>query len=170
MINHRNELDFLTIMVNLLLKEKIINLSLVIMTDKSQLKVKQFYLLLIKKTLLSFVIILSLAACDNSTYNELFRNPYIVEVVEANSINADKWYEFATKAEAYNKNNEIHISFDGSEPEKMTFQTVDFHAETNPFGTPEYISTAFPEDKIIFDVKAMDIDDILFLNMIKVHL
>ena len=110
--------------------------------------------------MLSFVIILSLAACDNSTYNELFRNPYIVEVVEANSINADKWYEFDTKAEAYNKNNEIHISFDGSEPEKMTFQTVDFHTETNPFGTPEYISTAFPEDKIIFDVKAVDIDDI----------
>ena len=69
-----------------------------------------------KNTLLSAVIILGLTACDNELFNELFRNPYTIEVIELDTINANEWYEFEINAEALHSIQEIEIVFKGSDP------------------------------------------------------
>ena len=104
-----------------------------------------------KNTLLSAVIILGLTACDNELFNELFRNPYVIEVAELDNINANQWYEFETNAKALNKTQQIRILFKGSGPESLEAKSVG-HDENYEGGRIFYTSTAFPGHEVNFEV------------------
>lgn len=112
-----------------------------------------------KNTLLSAVIILGLTACDNELFNELFRNPYIIEVTELDNINANQWYEFEVNAKALNKRQYIEVLFDGSEAGNLGVTHVG-HDENYEGGWHVFTSTAFPEDEIIFEIKGLTNDGV----------
>ena len=125
------------------------------------IKVKKEVILMMirccKNTLLSAVIILGLTACDNELFNELFRNPYIIEVIELDTINANEWYEFETDAEALHSIQEIEIVFKGCEPGILDASLVG-HDENYEGGRVVYTSKAFPGYEVIFDVQVFDSD------------
>lgn len=96
------------------------------------------------------IALFPLTGCDNHAFTQFFRNPYIVEVGELDTLNADQWYEFKTFAKALNKKQVIRIDFLGSAPSEMDFEVVGF--ETNGDGPNRFFSTRFPNKDIIFDV------------------
>ena len=75
-----------------------------------------------------FILLLStflITACDSNTFNEIFRNPHIVEISKIESMEADKWYEFDTHLEAINREQTITVSFDGSDPKSLDFSVIE---------------------------------------------
>ena len=66
-----------------------------------------------------------ITACDSDTFNEIFRNPHIVEIAKIESMEADKWYEFDTHLEAINREQTITVSFDGSDPKSLDFSVIE---------------------------------------------
>lgn len=103
-----------------------------------------------KKNHLITILLLtvSLTGCDSSVFNELFRNPYIVEIGHLDSMRPDKWYEFNTKkTKALNLWQEITITFNGSEPSKLNFENDN---------STKLKSSSYPDSYIKFDVVAFD--------------
>ena len=103
--------------------------------------------------------ILAITACDNLYFNELFRNPYKVDIGVIDSLSADKWYIFETEFEAPNKKHVITIEFLGSDPSEFDTQTRELNEAKNPSKTLFY-STRFPGKSIEFEVLVIDINDV----------
>ncbi|UTV99863.1 hypothetical protein KDW99_01555 [Marinomonas rhizomae] len=95
------------------------------------------------------IILLStffITACDSNTFNEIFRNPHIVEIAKIENMEADKWYEFDTKLEAINREQTITVSFEGSDPKILDFSIID--------NKSIFKSEKFPEKVIDFEIVA----------------
>ena len=106
------------------------------------------------KSLLYFYIlfpIIGLTGCDSALFNELFRNPHIVEIGHLDSIESDKWYEFNTKFTAINKTQKIRITFSGSAPQYI--DTVD---STDHSSILYHTSSQYPNQPILFQIIAID--------------
>ena len=107
------------------------------------------------KKILSFTYLLlltiGLTGCDSSLFNELFRNPHIVEIGHLDNMEADKWYEFRTEIKALNHTQNIIVSFDGSAPDELTYNHLDSSGVSL-----NYQSSLFPEKSIDFELLAYD--------------
>ena len=115
--------------------------------------------LLIRNLFFYVAMSVGLTACDNELFNELFRNPYIIEVAELDNINANQWYEFETNAKALNKSQYIEVLFKGSEAGNLDVTHVG-HDENYEGGRHVFTSTAFSEDEIIFEIKGLTNDGV----------
>lgn len=105
------------------------------------------------------VSIFAITACDNIYFNELFRNPYKVDIGVIDSVSADEWYVFETEFEAPNKKHVITIEFLGGHPSEFDIQARELNEATNPSKSLFY-STRFPGKSIEFEVLIVDIYDI----------
>lgn len=94
------------------------------------------------------ISVLMLSACDNQVFNEVFRNPYVVEIAKIDSLEANKWYEFKTEAKAINKIQEMMISFDGGLGEDIDIFSRDDRSI--------YVSKKYPGREIEMDLVVMD--------------
>lgn len=99
------------------------------------------------------IALFPLTGCDNHAFTQFFRNPYIVEVGELDTLNADQWYEFKTFAKALNKKQVIRIEFLGSDPTEFDFESRESDRGNTSNASPFY-SKRFPGKKIIFEVIA----------------
>ncbi|WLQ15407.1 hypothetical protein O5O45_05675 [Hahella aquimaris] len=68
------------------------------------------------KILISLLLAFTLSACDNDLYNELFRNPYMVDVAEGVELDQN-WKKFSPKypLEIINQRQWVTIGFEGAE-------------------------------------------------------
>ena len=101
----------------------------------------------------------SLTGCDDHLFTQFFRNPHIVEVGKVNTLKANQWYEFKTKAKALNRNQNIVIKFNGGEPDKLSM-IVRGLDENFEGGGSVFKSTDFINKEIFFDVIVIDVDNV----------
>ncbi|ABC31271.1 conserved hypothetical protein [Hahella chejuensis KCTC 2396] len=68
------------------------------------------------KFLITLLLAFTLSACDNDLYNELFRNPYMVDVAEGVKLDQE-WKKFSPKSplEIINQRQWVTIGFEGAE-------------------------------------------------------
>jgi hypothetical protein len=107
--------------------------------------------LILIRSFLLLIAIFALTGCDKHLFNEIFRNPHIVEIAELDSLKANQWYEFDTNIKALNKRQNLVIEFLGSDPSELDSEIVGF--EIYGDGPSRFFSTRFPDKDIIIDVK-----------------
>lgn len=115
-----------------------------------------------RRTLVLVFISLILLGCDDHQFTQIFRNPYIIEVADMVTIKKDQWYQFKTEVKALNRNQDLVIEFDGSEPDKIKVFSRGSD-ENFEGGESIFESTDFPNKEIVFDVVAIDSDGIEYL-------
>lgn len=115
-----------------------------------------------RRTLVLVFISLILLGCDDHQFTQIFRNPYIIEVADMATIKKDQWYQFKTEVKALNRNQDLVIEFDGSEPDKIKVFSRGSD-ENFEGGESIFESTDFPNKEIVFDVVAIDSDGIEYL-------
>ena len=115
-----------------------------------------------RRTLVLVFISLILLGCDDHQFTQIFRNPYIIEVADMATIKKDQWYQFKTEVKALNRNQDLVIEFDGSEPDKIKVFSRGSD-ENFEGGESVFESTDFPNKEIVFDVVAIDSDGIEYL-------
>lgn len=98
-----------------------------------------------------FIATLAITGCDNHEFTQFFRNPYIVEVGELDTLKAGQWHEFKTNAKALNREEYIEIEFLGSAPRELDYEYVEPDIN-NKERHKRYYSTHFPNKDILFDV------------------
>lgn len=119
------------------------------------MKLNSLWCFLIKFIMMA-VSIFAITACDNLYFNELFRNPYKVDIGVIDSVSAYEWYVFETEFEAPNKKHVITIEFLGSQPSEFDIQARELNEAINPSKSLFY-STRFPGKSIEFEVLVVDI-------------
>jgi len=116
----------------------------------------------LKRILLLLIFMGGVVGCDNHQFTQLFRNPYIVEIVKLDTIKEDQWYEFKTEIKALNRNQDIVIEFDGSDPDKIRVFSRGSD-ENFEGGESVFVSTSFPNKEIIFDVIVIDSEGVEYV-------
>jgi len=106
---------------------------------------------MLKNITILFIAILAITGCDNHEFTQFFRNPYIVEVGELDTLEANQWHEFKTLAKALNRKQVIRIEFLGSAPSELDFEYLEPNAD-NGEGRSRFYSTRFPGTEVLFDV------------------
>ena len=99
------------------------------------------------------IAILGVTGCDNQTFNELFRNPYIVEIGELDTLKAGQWHEFKTHAKALNRRQVIRVDFLGSAPSELGYEYIEPDTEGG-VRHRRYYSKETPNKEIRFEIKA----------------
>ena len=99
---------------------------------------------------------------DNHLFTQFFRNPYIVEIAELETLKADQWYEFDTSFKALNRSQTIVIDFEGSEADKLDSFTRG--GDENYVGAETiFRSSQFPGEEIKFEVLAFDSNNVEYI-------
>ncbi|MFT4763374.1 MAG: hypothetical protein ACI9OH_000460 [Oleispira sp.] len=109
-------------------------------------------MLILIRSFLLLIAIFALTGCDKHLFNEIFRNPHIVEIAELDSLKANQWYEFDTNIKAINKSQEVIIDFLGSAPSELDSEIVGFDIYGD--GPSRFFSTRFPDKDIIIEINA----------------
>jgi hypothetical protein len=112
--------------------------------------------LILIRSFLLLIAIFALTGCDKHLFNEIFRNPHIVEIAELDSLKANQWYTFQTDIKVLNKNQVIRIDFLGSAPEELALEIIDYDINSGEGGRSQFHSKRFPNKEILFNVKASD--------------
>jgi len=95
------------------------------------------------------------AKVDHPIFNSLFRNPDIVEIAKVTRFEKNKWYEFNVSIKAFNRNQDITVAFEGSQPDKLN--SITRGGDENYRGSETvFYSSSFPGKEIKFDVLAFD--------------
>ena len=112
-----------------------------------------------KNITILFIAILAITGCDNHEFTQFFRNPYIVEVGELDTLKAGQWHEFKTHAKALNREEYIEIEFLGSAPNDFDFYFENLAYEKNTDNSKSYFySKRFPGKEVLFDVVVTNLE------------
>lgn len=117
---------------------------------------------MLKNITILFITILAITGCDNHEFTQFFRNPYIVDVGELDTLKAGQWHEFKTHAKALNREEFIEMEFLGSAPKELDYEYIESDIN-NKERHKRYHSTRFPNKEILFDVRVINDEGIEYV-------